>query len=215
MVDKRQEEYLEQLAAVMRTRNFSAELVRHTLIDAEALLEEIGGDPVEVCGQPREYADMVEAYLKAGGRDPAEAFDEPLPFREKAYARWEALDASVSGRGGETFEERRARMQSRQPKTLSGKVLGGILSLLQFLWALLLQILFLGVSLLIGVFYGIGVAWSGLRALTGIGTGEGEPWHLPVGLAMIVVGLLLLFLMKPVIKRLTGRTISDGGQGYT
>lgn len=219
MLDKRQEEYLEQLASTMRSRNFPAEIVRQRLIHVERLLEEVGGDPVKICGQPSEYADTVQTYLEVQNQYP-EAFEEPEafegtePFQQKAYDRLEALGESISGQREETFEERRARLQSRRPKTLFGKVLRGILSLLQLLLALVLWILFLGVGLLYGVFCGIWVTWSGLRALAGIGTGEGEPWHLPVGIVMIVVGALLLFLMKPVIKRLTGRTISDGGGSY-
>jgi hypothetical protein len=210
-----QQNYLEQLGTGLLTRNVSAELVRHILAEVEAHLEATGQDPVEAFGDPRRFAEEMEARLEAGGRDPAKAFDEPRSFAEKAEARLDALSASTPHLSEETLGSCRAQMRAREPKTLAGKALRGTLSLLRFLLALVLQVLFLGVGLLYGVFCGIWVAWSGLRALTGIGTGEGEPWHLPVGLVMIVLGLLLLFLMKPVIKRLTGRTISDGGQGYT
>lgn len=208
MADKaHQEKYVERLEAGLLMRNFSADLVHQIIAEVEAHLEETGQDPVEAFGDPQRFAEKMEARLEAEGRDPTETFDEPLGFAEKVEARLAALGAS-------TPDSRRAQPRAREPKTLAGKVLRGVLSVLQLLWALVLQILFLGVGLLYGVFCGIWVAWSGLRAATGIGTGEGELWHGPVGVIMVISGLVILLIMKPAIKKLSGRTISDGGQGY-
>lgn len=147
MVDNvHRQKYLEQLAASLRTRNFSEDLVSYTVAEVEADLETSGQDPVEALGEPQEFAEKIEAQLTAGGRDPAGVFEEPSSFAQRAWARLEALETWISRPGKETSSSRRAQARTSRPKTLAGKVLRGTLSLLRALFALVLYILFLGVA---------------------------------------------------------------------
>lgn len=94
--------------------------------------------------------------------------------------------------------------QYRRSQTTPADVPGMVPRALQWLWAMALTFFLLMTGSMLGLFGGI-LGWSGLRAMFGVGNGQGEWWHAPVGLTMVAFGVLLIFRLTPLVRRLSGR----------
>lgn len=99
--------------------------------------------------------------------------------------------------------------KSAPPERVSGKTTaadapGMVLEALRWLWALALTFFVLMSGAMFCLFGGI-LGWSGLRAMFGLGSGQGEWWHAPTGLTMLALGVLLIFRLTPLVRGLSGR----------
>ncbi|MGI9048255.1 MAG: STM3941 family protein [Rubrobacteraceae bacterium] len=117
---------------------------------------------------------------------------------QRRLARFQ-IDETASRETGEMVEAGDSR--STSARTAIRLAFG----VLRWLWATTLTLFFVMTGSMLGLFGAI-VGWSGLRALFGLGSGQGEWWHAPVGLAMMIFGLLLIFRwMDPIVRKLSGR----------